>query len=205
MECNWIVKIADNIISPLGDTSWANYQAVKAGQSKLCHYEGSREIPEPFVASLIDRDQIETACRALQLPQGYTTFEKLLILSVSKSLEQTDIDASSDKVLFILSTTKGNVDLLDKNNTEFPQSRALLGETAKQIAGYFHNSNQPLVVSNACTSGLCAQIEAMRNLQSERYDYVIVMGADCQSPFIISGFQSLKALSSDLCKPFDKE
>lgn len=204
MERNWVVKIADNIVSPLGNTSLANYLAVKAGESALRFYDSNHGVSEPFVASLIDRNKLENEF-ALFKNAKYTFFEKLLILSVTKSLEQVDVDTSSNKVLFILSTTKGNVDLLDASNNQFPIDRARLGKAAKQVAGYFKNLNQPLVVSNACSSGVCAQIAAMRSLQSKKYDYVIVMGADCQSPFIISGFQSLKALSTELCKPFDKD
>ena len=108
-------------------------------------------------------------------------------------------------MLFILSTTKGNVHLLDANETGFPKERVLLGQAARQLTDFFHNPNQPIVVSNACISGVCAQIEAIRNLQGDRFEYVVVVGADVQSPFIVSGFQSFKALSSDPCKPFDAQ
>jgi 3-oxoacyl-[acyl-carrier-protein] synthase-1 len=200
-----IVKVADNIISPLGFTSSANYLAVKAGKSALRRYERKWDIPEAFMASLINREAIEEECEKLPLIRDYTLFEKMLILSVSKALETASIDSSSKKVLFIVSTTKGNVFLLDKNNGGYPANRVLLGEAAKQVSAYFMNPNPVIVVSNACISGVCAQITAMRCLQDEQYDYAVVVGADCQSPFIISGFQSLKALSPEACKPFDKE
>lgn len=206
MERFVAVKVADNIISPLGFTSMENYLAVKAGRSALCHYENKWGIPEAFMASLIGRHAIEAECEKLHLYQRYTIFEKMLILSVSKALEGSCIKASSAKVLFILSTTKGNVHLLDQNDQSgIPIQRVLLGEAAKQVTGYFKNPNPPVVVSNACISGVCAQIAAMRCLQNGQYNYVVVMGADCQSPFIISGFQSFKALSSKACKPFDKD
>lgn len=200
-----IVKIADNIVSPLGLTSEENYQAVKSGRSELKRYEGKWDIPEPFVASLLQRERVEAETERLGLENGYTFFEKAVILSISKALENTEIDAASEKVLFVFSTTKGNVYLLDKNQKGFADERVLLGVTAKVITGFFHNPNTPIVVSNACISGVCAQIEAMRNLQSHSFETVIVAGADIQSPFIISGFQSFKALSPEPCKPFDAD
>ena len=200
-----IVKIADNIVSPLGLTSEENYQAVKSGRSELKRYEGKWDIPEPFVASLLQRERVEAETERLGLGNGYTFFEKAVILSISKALENTEIDAASEKVLFVFSTTKGNVYLLDKNQKGFADERVLLGVTAKVITGFFHNPNTPIVVSNACISGVCAQIEAMRNLQSHSFETVIVAGADIQSPFIISGFQSFKALSPEHCKPFDAD
>ena len=120
-------------------------------------------------------------------------------------VRKSGIDPSSDRVLFIISTTKGNVSLLDRDAKGFPQERVLLGKSAGMVTGYFGNPNAPIVVCNACISGVCAQIEAMRALQSGRYDYAVVTGADEQSPFIISGFLSFKALTDTPCRPFDKD
>lgn len=198
-----IVKVSDNIISPLGMTSAENYAAVKEGRSALRRYDGLWGLPEPFTASLMDRDVVEEATAGLHFGKPYTVFEKMVILSAAKALEQTDIDPASGKVLFILSTTKGNVFLLDKRETGFPHERVFLGMAARQMAEYFHNPNVPIVVSNACISGVCAQIEAMRELESGRFDYVVTVGADMQSAFIVSGFQSFKALSPEPCRPFD--
>lgn len=202
-----IVKIADNIISPLGFTSEANYQAVRQGLSRLMRYEGKWGIPEPFVASLFDEESVEQAWlriknKAIDSCEDYTFFEKMVILSAHAALQEAQIDTTSDRVLFILSTTKGNVSLLSQPDGE-RDSRVLLGVTASRIARFFGNCNTPIAVSNACISGLCAQIEALRAIESGRYDYVVTMGADQQSPFIISGFQSFKALSPEPCKPFD--
>ena len=198
-----IVKVSDHIISPMGMSTAENYSAVKTGRSMLKRYEGHWGLPEPFVASLMDREKMEQAFAEMSDSKPYTFFEKMIILSAAKALEQTDIDPSSEKVLFILSTTKGNVFLLDKRETGFPKERVLLGEAARQMTDYFHNPNAPLVVSNACISGVCAQIEAMRNLESGQFDNVVVVGCDVQSAFIVSGFQSFKALSVEPCKPFD--
>ena len=190
-----IVSVAHNIISPLGMTSAENYLAVKAGMSALKKYDGLWSLPEPFVASLLDRNSFKN--------DKYTIDEQIVILSISKALENTGIDTKSNRVLFIISTTKGNVFLLDKREKGFPQERVRLGMMARQITAHFGNTNEPIVVSNACISGVCAQIEAMRYLESGDYDYVIVCGVDVQSAFIVSGFQSFKALSPDECKPFD--
>ena len=198
-----IVKVADNIISPLGMSTTENYAAVKAGRSELKRRDGLWQLPEPFTASLMNREALNEAATQNHMEGFYTFFEKMIILSTAKALEQTNIDPASDKVLFILSTTKGNVFLLDKRETDFPSERALLGLAAKQMTDFFHNPNTPIVVSNACISGVCAQIQAMRELESGRFNYVVTVGADVQSAFIVSGFQSFKALSVESCKPFD--
>ncbi len=198
-----IVKVSDNIISPLGMSSTENYAAVKAGRSELKRRDGLWQLPEPFTASLMDHEAVNAIAAQRHINDTYTFFEKMIILSAAKALERTPIDPASEKVLFILSTTKGNVFLLDKREKGFPSERVLLGVAARQMSEYFHNPNTPIVVSNACISGVCAQIQAMRELENGHFDYVVTVGADVQSPFIVSGFQSFKALSVEPCKPFD--
>ncbi len=198
-----IVSVANNIISPLGMNTVENYVAVKASRSELKRYEGKWNLPEPFVASLVDRDKVEEAFSALADNTKYTFFEKMIIFSASCAIQEAGINTASERVLFVLSTTKGNVFLLDKRETGFPEERVLLGSAARQMTDFFQNPNPPIVVSNACISGVCAQIEAMRNLESGCFDYVVVVGCDVQSAFIVSGFQSFKALSPEPCKPFD--
>lgn len=194
-----IRKIADNIYSPLGFTTAENYAAVKQGRSMLHSYPaGTMDLPEPFTASLFDWDSVEPMA-------GYTRFERIVIQSVGRALAQTDIDISSDRVLFILSTTKGNVELLDSAVQAFPADRVLPGVTAREVARHFGFTREPIVVSNACISGLAAQITALRLLESGVCDVAVVCGADVQSRFIISGFGSFKALSPMECRPFDIE
>ena len=184
--------IADNVVSPLGTTSRANYDSVKAGRSGLARYESMGNITTPFVLSRVDRGVIDGLCAELGIQGNYTFFEKFML-------------CSSDRVLFIISTTKGNVSLLGQPQEGVEQERVLLAKAAREVMRFFGNPGKPIVVCNACISGVCAQIEAMRALRSGRYDYAVVIGADEQSPFIISGFLSFKAISDEPCRPFDKD
>lgn len=179
--------IADNIISPLGMTSEDNYLSVKAGKSMLHAYApGTKGIPESFAASLFSDE---------------TSFEKLAFASARKALEQADIDMSKHRVMLILSSTKGAIEQLDKAEDE----DVLLGASASRIARGLGIPTQPIVICNACISGLSALILGARLLDADAYDYVVVCGCDCPGRFVISGFQSLKALSTEPCRPFDME
>ena len=220
--------IGTNIISSLGFTTEENFNAVKQGISGVKHYDvGTFDLPEAFMASLIDRKKLnEEFYRHCGLdPQSpktgdsdvsfgfsshqndnYTSLEKAAILSVFTANKEAQIDLSSKKTIFILSTTKGNVDLIGNVGAlHATPLQAHLWHSAKLIAQFFQNPNTPIVVSNACISGAAAQIAAMRELESENYDNAVVVGVDFLSKFIISGFQSFKALSPELCKPFDKD
>jgi 3-oxoacyl-[acyl-carrier-protein] synthase-1 len=198
-----MIWIGDHIISSLGFGTEENFRAVQSGLTGLRLYDAYPGIPEPFVASCIDRTRLDDCFSAAGgCPPDYTPLEKAALLSVARAAEQAGIDLAAPDVLFVFSSTKGNIHLLEEEG-HASDPRLYLWHTAKRIAGYFHNTNQPVVVSNACISGACAQIAAMRELASGSFNYAVVVGADMLSRFIISGFQSLKALSSAPCRPFD--
>ena len=193
-----VYQLADNITSPLGMTSAQNYQAVKAGRSALAPYSNLWEIPEPFTAALFSETQWQAMAR-----EGLTRFESLVMHSVTQALEGTSIDSSSPRVVFILSTTKANIELL--GNPEATPELLHPGESARRIAKALGLTTEPVVVCNACVSGLSALILAERLLTQRQYDYAIVCGADSLSRFVISGFQSFKSMDAQPCRPYDIE
>ena len=170
--------IADNIISPLGETSEENYLSVKAGRSGIRAYEpGTCNIPEGFYASLLFED-----------------FETLALRSAQKAIANAQLELKGKRTAFILSSTKGNI-----------EENISLADSAQRIASQLGIDAKPIVVCNACISGLSALILGNRLIDSGLYDAAIVCGCDTPRQFILSGFQSLKALSPEPCRPFDME
>lgn len=203
-----ICKVADNIVSPLGFTTQENYLAVKSGYTSIQRYSQKWALPFPFMASLFSEVQENDFRKA-----DFTRFEGLALASISRALAQTQLDLTKEKVLFILSSTKGNVGCLkdissgkeEESTWENDYLEKDLSTSAKKIADYFGILSQPIVVCNACISGLSAIILSRRLLLSRAFDYAIVCGVDEQSDFIVSGFHSFMALSPEVCKPFDIE
>ena len=189
--------IADNIISPLGFTTEANFEAVMLGESSLNHYDGMKGIPFPFTASLFSGEQ-----KGELLIEGYTFFESLAIRSIKSALNNLSL-SFNERVILIISSTKLNIDLLKEGNNK--EDITAPGITAKKIADAIGITTMPIVVCNACISGTSAMILGNRLLELGLYDHAIVCGVDVQSPFIMSGFQSFKALSEEPCRPFDIE
>lgn len=188
---------ADNITSPLGSTTRQNYDAVRSGATAIRQINDTRLSPVPFYAAMF-------ADGALNTNPAYTRFENLCIASVTNALANTSINVTSPDTLFILSTTKGNIELIEQGEVnEEVQQRVSLFNTAMRIAGYFGSSAKPLVLSNACISGVLAIVTAKRLMQQGLYKHVVIIGADVLSRFIITGFQSLNAMSANPCKPFD--
>ena len=193
-----VYKIADNIISPIGMTTAENLQALKAGVSALCLHVGKWGLPEPFTASLFSDSQ-----QAAFLKPGMSRFASLVTTSVTKALETADFDWKGDDVILIISTTKGNVEGmqgLTGNDAEVS-----LADSANAVARALEFKNSPVTVCNACISGVSAIALAYRLLQSGLYRYAVVCGADVLNTFVVSGFQSLKAMSVGSCRPFDME
>jgi 3-oxoacyl-[acyl-carrier-protein] synthase-1 len=134
----------------------------------------------------------------------YTKFEQLLISSIKEALTGCNIDPKDKRALLIISTTKGNISLLENSdyNPEL-KKRIALPASAHIVAEYFGFVNQPVVISNACISGIMAIITGKRLIQSGQYDHVVVAGADVISKFVLSGFQAFQAVSPQPCRPFD--
>lgn len=200
-----VFTASDNIITSLGFSTQENLMNIEKGITGITLINNESLSPAPFYASLIDSKRLLNEFAIAGNPDKFTRFEQIAILSAKDALSKTNIDAKSGKTLFILSTTKGNIDVMErKGDKANPDKSLFLWETAKTIQQYFHNPNTPLVVSNACISGVIAIITASRMIRAKQYENAVIIGADILSEFVVSGFQSFQSLSSGPCRPFDK-
>jgi 3-oxoacyl-[acyl-carrier-protein] synthase-1 len=136
--------------------------------------------------------------------ESFTRLEKFFIVSIHDALRQSSVAPGNPGTLLVISTTKGNINLLeDRHKTTFSHKRLYLWELGTVIRQFFGFRNTPVIVSNACISGVVAIMTASRFLQSGAYDHAVVAGGDIASEFVISGFQSFQAISPEPCKPFD--
>jgi 3-oxoacyl-[acyl-carrier-protein] synthase I len=199
-----IFVVSDNIFSPLGTTTAENFSRLKAGVSAVRRHDRPEMAGEPFYAALFDP--------AVASGGPYTKFEQLLLASISEALETGDVDPRDPRTILILSTTKGNISLLEAEAGGAGRAaanpaldrRIALSTSAGLIAGHFHFVNTPIIISNACISGILGLVTAMRLLRSGSYDTAVVAGADVISKFVLSGFGSFQAISPGPCRPFDK-
>jgi 3-oxoacyl-[acyl-carrier-protein] synthase I len=180
--------VADCIVSPLGSTTEENFLHVSQGYSAIKTILTSGN--EKVLAGIIEKSEATT---------DLTLFEEISFRALNGILGKVSLDRS--KTLLIVSTTKGNIGLLEKNQGDHP--RLHLHATAEFIKDKFGFARQ-IVVSNACISGVLAIVLGKRFIEAGKYDHVMVLGADVLSEFIISGFQSLLALSDEPCRPFDE-
>lgn len=191
--------VSTNIVSPLGMSSQENWHAVMQGRSALRRLENYKGIPLPFVASVFTPEQVEELAI-----DGFTRFESLAIRSITEALTHTDLDVHGERTIFILSTTKADVEELGfAEERDGDYHRPAL--SAQRIAGHIGIGGGAIVCCNACISGVSAQILADRLISTGHYDNAVVCGADLVSSFTASGFLSFKSLSNEACRPFDAD
>ncbi|MBO5188319.1 MAG: beta-ACP synthase [Alistipes sp.] len=134
---------------------------------------------------------------------GLTRFESLMVRQIEAVCRAAALTLADDGVQLILSTTKGNVASLADHST-IPDE-AFLAHTAQRIVSYLGGGRAPILISNACISGLSAMVVARNLLLDGQCRHVIVAGGDELSEFITSGFASFKSISEQPCRPYDAE
>ncbi len=200
-----------NIISSLGLTAGENFHQMRSGISGLKPVTDPLLHPSQVQVSLTERGRIDSAFAALvrkldkrDEPDSFTKLEKMIILSAEEAFSRSGVDIRDPGLLPVISTTKGNIDLLeDRYRAQFDHKRIFLWDTARRIRDFLGFRNDPMIVSNACISGSVAIMIAARQIQTGNYEHAIVTGADIVSEFVVSGFMSFQALSPEPCRPFD--
>ena len=190
------------MITALGFSTNENWENLLAGQSGLKMHEDAAFLNEPFCAALVAEERLNEAFEKLQVQEAMTRLEKMFAVSINAAAAEAKIDLTNEKTLFIFSTTKGNIDLL-QDTQGFSKDRLRLGKMAEAVTTHFKNLNRPIVISNACISGVVAIIMGSRMLRTGQYENVVVTGGDLVTNFTLSGFNALRALSNEPCKPFD--
>lgn len=192
----------NNITSSYGFDSRSAIDQIGKEVSGLQLVDDATILPNPFYSSKIDREDLEKRLQELHPKENYTTLEKILICSLADTIKQSNVELT-DRVGLIISSTKGNIEVLEKNS-QFPEERAYLSVLGEKIKTFFGFKTEAIVLSNACVSGVLAIAVAKRFIKQGRYDHVFVVAGDLVTQFILSGFQAFQALSSEPCRPYCK-
>lgn len=190
-----------NCVTPLGFDVESNWKALLEGKSGVALHQVSDNL-EAFFVSKIDSEKLEEEFKKFfdsAQNDNFTRLEKMFLLSLKPLVEKHPI---SDETVFILSTTKGNISLL-KNKSNLPEG-VYLSKLAQKLADFFGFKTKPIVVSNACVSGVMAISVAKNMIQAGKHKDAFVIAGDEISEFVISGFNSFQAIGSEPCKPYDK-
>jgi 3-oxoacyl-[acyl-carrier-protein] synthase I len=174
---------AEVIVSPLGEDAEANWQALSENRSGIA------------LAPAAGFNQEDIHLSKITGLNGPLRFQRLVIKALTALKERIDASVlTSDHTIVLISSTKGALD--DNLHDQF-------GETCGAVMHQFGLVHLPMVISNACISGVLALNVAGNMVESGQYEHVVVIGCDVASDFVLYGFQSLFAVSNRPCAPFD--
>lgn len=189
-----------NCITPIGFDVATNIENIVGSVSGIQLHQNSDLMKMPFYASMINDEALNSAFAKITSAENYTRLEKMMILALEPIVEKSKLD---ERTGFILSTTKGNITALE-NPSSANFQKAHLSQLAKNVAGFFDFKTEPIVISNACVSGILAVSVAKRLIQSTMFDNVFIVAGDEVSEFVLSGFNSFQAMSDSPCRPYSK-
>lgn len=195
---NPVYAIAHACFCPLGNSSEEVFNAVVDKRHAINIYENNEG--RRFGGSFLNAEQ-KSVLNKRYPSEDLTVFEKMCVYVIEDTLKKTNVDITRKDCLIILSTTKGNIELLDGKQHE----KMGLRLSGQAIAAHFGNPNSAKVISNACISGSLALITGKRYLENGIYKHVVVVGCDRLSDFVLAGFQSFQALSQSACRPFSQD
>jgi 3-oxoacyl-[acyl-carrier-protein] synthase II len=136
-------------------------------------------------------------------------FAAAALKEAAKNTEEILSSVPSARRGFVLSTTKANIEALDKLVRQQPVSAVAQRQIqpaflTADLAEAFDCRGPLQCVSAACISGLSALQQGAALIRRGLADAVFVAGVDLISQFVLSGFNSLKSLDPEGCRPFDK-
>lgn len=181
----------EHILSSLGGSASENFNEAEKGNTGISFYQGDDIFSDKPIAVIKD----------FEIISGYSKIESICISSANSCLSKLKTEILNDNWLFILSTTKGDIDHLTGGDIEKAKPTYLLSRIAEKLP----RKASTMVISNACISGLLAAITAHDLILAGKYDHILVVGVDVISNFINGGFESFYALSESPASPFDKD
>ena len=211
-----VVVTGAGIVTALG-TGWkTNAEGFRSGRTAF----------RPVTLFDTSRQRAKTAAEAdlpLVLPQTCANSRRLdrldragrfLLLAAHEAWKQAGWE-TAENVPLVLGTTGGGMLLgeeyfrhaLQKPTTHRGQaSRAVCYQPqvqARMVMDALNFSGPIIVVSNACASGGNAVGQAWELIRSGQAQRAVAGGYDSLCEMVFAGFDSLQALSTTVCRPFD--
>ncbi len=144
---------------------------------------------------------------------GYTRTTLLAVIAASEAVNSAKITNMLELTTGLISgNTVGGMDkseiyyydyLKERKGNSYIETHDCADSTEK-LADLFGISSFVTTVSTACSSAANAMMLGARMIQNGSLQRVIAGGTECLTKFHINGFNSLKILDPNPCKPFDQ-
>jgi 3-oxoacyl-[acyl-carrier-protein] synthase II len=199
-----VAVIAAGAVTPLGDgldTFWAALLTGADGISPIERFpvDGLRVRSGGEIKKLrLPPVRPAPECRASQL----------LIVAVEDVRRRESLDCPPARLAVVVGTALGGVDELDRALREDRRARraasGLYDSPAQRLAEWIGARGPVVTVSTACASGATAIGMGADLLRADAADLVLAGGYDTLCPFVMRGFDSLRSLTRDRVRPFDR-
>jgi 3-oxoacyl-[acyl-carrier-protein] synthase II len=112
----------------------------------------------------------------------------------------------SERIGLCVGTTMGEVEPFERQlKQQQPGSKGGPYIIMEKMASLYNLAGPQWTLTNACAAGNFAIARAVDELRLGRADVMIAGGVDAMSWAAFTGFASLRAMSHDYCRPFDKD
>jgi len=202
-----VVITGAGVVSALGIGWRANAEGFRTGRVAF----------GPVTLFDVSRQRAKTAAE-VRLPESSSNGEdrasQLLMLATKEAWTQANWEPGNDLPL-VLGTTSGGMSLGEAfyrqaittpGKRRGQPTRVLHYQPQRQaleLANAFGFSGPITIIANACASGANAVGHAFELVRSGQAQRVLTGGYDALSHLVFAGFDSLQALSTTQCRPFD--
>lgn len=140
---------------------------------------------------------------------------RMLLIAAAEAWSQSGWNTGLDDLPVVLGTTSGGMSLGEEffrrisacpSQNRGQAVRVIHYQPQRQVLDLmeaFDFSGPSRIIANACASGSNAIGEAFEMIRSGRAARVLTGGYDAISQLVFAGFDSLQALSTTSCRPFD--
>lgn len=147
-------------------------------------------------------------------PETVTTRTSLMgMLAMKEALDDANLTREDiHRAAFVSGTTVGGMDKIEQYYLDFinndKKNNYIIvhdcGTCSEMICDHFGDFAFVTSVSTACSSAANAIIRGAAMIRAGLFDIAVVGGSECLTKFHLNGFNSLKILDTELCRPFDE-
>ena len=212
-----IVISGYGIISALGKGVATNFESLKAMTPGLSHLQYLSTLHSDAFPFGEIKHSAEELIQMAKVPsaKGFTRTSTLGILALREAMQMAGLEsAKSIRIGLINATSVGGMceveryyfDILEHKGdfSEFSDTIDC-ADCTHRIADHFGISHFVTTISTACSSSANAIMLGARLLNQGSIDVAICGGTDALTRFTINGFNSLKNIDKNPCRPFDQD
>lgn len=201
------------IISALGRGREATYASLLSEKSNIAPLRHFKTIHSDLLSAEVRETNEELiALMGGDIKEPTTRTSLLGMVALDQAYKEAEIEENRpESIAFISGTTVGGMDkseqyyrdFLDNNSRNEYIATHDCGTCSEMTAERYGKFDIMTTISTACSSAANAVILGANLLKTGRVKMAIVGGSECITKFHLNGFNTLRILDKEPCRPFD--